>query len=136
MEGLPTPPNEDHLKSHASKKQHSNSKPVKAVHRGSKRATTHAHHPPSPSHESSHTHSSSDGRHKRVWKACERCRMKKTKVFLSLPRLSRCLSVNPLLTRATSVMESSLAKGVRMMDWFAPLVLERRRNTSNYLEGK
>jgi hypothetical protein len=22
-----------------------------------------------------------DGRHKRVWKACERCRMKKTKVW-------------------------------------------------------
>ena len=82
MEGLPTPPNEDHLKSGGPKRQHSHSKAVKAVHRTSKRASTHGH-PASPSQDS-HSHasaSSADGRHKRVWKACERCRMKKTKVI-------------------------------------------------------
>jgi hypothetical protein len=79
MEGLPTPPNEDHLRSQGPKRQHSHSKAVKAVHRASKRATTHGH-PASPAPDA-HSHvSSADGRHKRVWKACERCRMKKTKV--------------------------------------------------------
>lgn len=66
MSGLPTPPMEDH-KSHISKKQLS--KPSKSLSRTSKRSTS--------SHE--HTSVVLDGRHKRVWKACERCRMKKTK---------------------------------------------------------
>lgn len=81
MESLPTPPSEDILKSQGPKRQHSNSKAVKAVHRVSKRASTHGH-PASPATTDSHsrTSSSADGRHKRVWKACERCRMKKTKV--------------------------------------------------------
>ncbi|KAH8780822.1 hypothetical protein BGZ57DRAFT_941307 [Hyaloscypha finlandica] len=65
MSGLPTPPMEDH-KSYQSRKV---SKPSKPVNRSSKRSNS--------SHE--HTSVVIDGRHKRVWKACERCRMKKTK---------------------------------------------------------
>merc|ERR1712000_766303 len=63
--GLPSPPLDDN-KSHLSRKM---SKPSKSLNRSSKRSG------------SSHEHSSVvlDGRHKRVWKACERCRMKKTK---------------------------------------------------------
>ncbi|KAK3330913.1 hypothetical protein B0H66DRAFT_81191 [Apodospora peruviana] len=98
MEGLPTPPNEDHLKSQASKKQHSHSKPVKAVHRGSKRASTHVH-PPSPAQEI-HAHSVADGRHKRVWKACERCRMKKTKCDGEFP-CKRCKDDGLVCTAGT-----------------------------------
>ena len=81
MEGLPTPPNEDSLRLQAPKRQHSNSKAVKAVHRASKRASTHGH-PTSPTQDGHphHAPAGADGRHKRVWKACERCRMKKTKV--------------------------------------------------------
>ncbi|KAH7317844.1 hypothetical protein BKA65DRAFT_109063 [Rhexocercosporidium sp. MPI-PUGE-AT-0058] len=63
--GLPSPPLEDN-KSHISRKM---SKPSKSLNRSSKRS--------SPSHE--HSSVVLDGRHKRVWKACERCRMKKTK---------------------------------------------------------
>lgn len=96
MESLPTPPSEDILKSQGPKRQHSHSKAVKAVHRVSKRASTHGH-PASPATTDSHSHTSSsaDGRHKRVWKACERCRMKKTKVCLGC----FCILENHQLTR-------------------------------------
>jgi len=67
MSGLPTPPMEDH-KSYQSRKVSKSSKPVN---RSSKRSNS--------LHE--HTSVVIDGRHKRVWKACERCRMKKTKVW-------------------------------------------------------
>ncbi|KAI9050578.1 hypothetical protein LZ554_005739 [Drepanopeziza brunnea f. sp. 'monogermtubi'] len=62
---LPSPPLDDN-KSIASRKI---SKPSKSLNRSSKRSS------------SSLEPSSAllDGRHKRVWKACERCRMKKTK---------------------------------------------------------
>ncbi|KAH8776264.1 hypothetical protein F5883DRAFT_698610 [Diaporthe sp. PMI_573] len=63
MNGMPTPPNEDH------------------------NSNTHAH-PPSPSVDT-HQHSIADGWHKRVWKACERCRMKKTKCDREFP-CKRC----------------------------------------------
>ena len=77
MDGLPTPPNEELVRPHGLKKPHAASKSIKTVHRTLKRTTPHGH-PPSPSRDS---HSiQGDGRHKRVWKACERCRMKKTKV--------------------------------------------------------
>ncbi|KAK3394286.1 hypothetical protein B0H63DRAFT_42066 [Podospora didyma] len=99
MESLPTPPNEEHLKSQSSKRQHSSSKTVKTVHRGSKRATIHAHHPPSPSHDSQ-SHSGGDGRHKRVWKACERCRMKKTKCDGEFP-CKRCKDDGLVCTAGT-----------------------------------
>lgn len=66
---------------HATKKGSSGAKSTKPSHRTSKRASTstahsHLHSPISPDS----AHSMTDGRHKRVWKACERCRMKKTKV--------------------------------------------------------
>lgn len=66
MSNLPTPPLEETLKSHQVRKSTKQSKPIS---RTSKRAST------------SHEHGAVviDGRHKRVWKACERCRMKKTK---------------------------------------------------------
>ncbi|RDW77116.1 hypothetical protein BP6252_05169 [Coleophoma cylindrospora] len=63
MSGLPTPPMEDHPTRRAKVSS------SKSAHRSSKRAST------------THDHGAViiDGRHKRVWKACERCRMKKTK---------------------------------------------------------
>ncbi|KAM7213079.1 hypothetical protein V8F06_011554 [Rhypophila decipiens] len=102
MEGLPTPPNEDHhvkTSQTSSKKHHSNSKSVKAVHRVTKRSTTNAHHPPSPQ-ESHSSHSAADGRHKRVWKACERCRMKKTKCDGEFP-CKRCKDDGLVCTAGT-----------------------------------
>jgi hypothetical protein len=72
---IPSPPTEDAGYKPARK----SSKTSKSAHRASKRigttgvisAATSMAEPHSPT---------SDGRHKRVWKACERCRMKKTKV--------------------------------------------------------
>ncbi|RDW64133.1 hypothetical protein BP5796_10635 [Coleophoma crateriformis] len=63
MSGLPTPPMEDHPT------RRTKVSSSKSAHRSSKRAST------------THDHGAViiDGRHKRVWKACERCRMKKTK---------------------------------------------------------
>ncbi|KAK3191087.1 Fluconazole resistance protein 1, partial [Lecanicillium sp. MT-2017a] len=65
---LPSPPAEENK----AKKN----KSVKPNHRASKRASNAAatHH-----HEHIASASGMDSRHKRVWKACERCRMKKTK---------------------------------------------------------
>lgn len=84
---LPSPPTEELVKpSTISAKRHSSKsgKSTKPSHRTSKRASTstaahsHLHSPISPDSQSAH--SVADSRHKRVWKACERCRMKKTKV--------------------------------------------------------
>ena len=47
-------------------------------HRSAAKRTSIHSHPPSP-HDN---HAMGDGRHKRVWKACERCRMKKTKAII------------------------------------------------------
>jgi hypothetical protein len=86
---LPSPPAED-PKSALSRK--SSSKSAKPVHRVAKRAgssnsaSTHHH-----DHVTSGT--GMDGRHKRVWKACERCRMKKTKVRFVLIAPGTCLSI-------------------------------------------
>ncbi|TVY82019.1 Fluconazole resistance protein [Lachnellula suecica] len=66
MSGLPTPPIEDQKSQHMRRQS---SKVSKSLSRSSKRTTI--------SHE--HNPIAMDGRHKRVWKACERCRMKKTK---------------------------------------------------------
>jgi len=131
MESLPTPPNEDHLKPQSFKRPHSGSKTVKTVHRVSKRASTHGH-PPSPSTDS-HSHSVGDGRHKRVWKACERCRMKKTKVRHHILIISPTFTL--VLIETLSVMESFLVRGVRTMGWSALLARGKRPSTSNYREG-
>lgn len=132
---LPTPPTEDNHKSFAARKPHSSSKSVKAVHKSPKRASAHSH-PSPPAHDSPLSHSVSDGRHKRVWKACERCRMKKTKVWChwllwsSRLRCPWALSLTP-----KSATESSLARGVRTTVLSARQGLGKRRNTSNYQEG-
>lgn len=87
--GMPPPPVEINMKPAPAptaprKSSGGVSKSVKPINRSAKksaqhlsRSPVHDHHhhgPPSPS--------GMDSRHKRVWKACERCRMKKTKVRL------------------------------------------------------
>ncbi|KAK3310801.1 uncharacterized protein B0T15DRAFT_50623 [Chaetomium strumarium] len=98
MDSLPTPPNEELAsRPQASKRSHAGSKPVKTIHRPLKRTSTHTH-PPSPARD---THSQNgDGRHKRVWKACERCRMKKTKCDGEFP-CKRCKDDGLICTAGT-----------------------------------
>lgn len=84
---LPSPPLDGQHKPHqtTAKRPSPGAKPTKPAHRVTKRSSTsmsHSHiHSPIPS-DSQSTHSMADARHKRVWKACERCRMKKTKVII------------------------------------------------------
>lgn len=68
---LPSPPAEEN------KAKKTAGKSTKPNNRASKRANSAsaAHH-----HDVLAGAAGMDGRHKRVWKACERCRMKKTKV--------------------------------------------------------
>lgn len=84
---LPSPPAEEAKAALSRKSTSSSTKSTKLAHRISKRAgstgnAAHAHH-----HEQVTQGAGMDSRHKRVWKACERCRMKKTKVRLALIRL-------------------------------------------------
>ncbi|KAL2262145.1 hypothetical protein VTK26DRAFT_2345 [Humicola hyalothermophila] len=96
MDTLPTPPSEDLAKFQGVKRQHSAGKPVKRV---IKRTSTLARHStPSPVTDSHSQHS--DGRHKRVWKACERCRMKKTKCDGEFP-CKRCKDDGLVCTAGT-----------------------------------
>lgn len=118
---------EDHKSHHLARKP---SKATKQSSRASKRTTS--------SHE--HGPMAIDGRHKRVWKACERCRMKKTKVAIYhyASHLSvdlGCLITHSLTNSLLSVMESRPVNAAKMTGWFAQLEAERRRNSNNYLEG-
>ncbi|KAJ4298627.1 Fluconazole resistance protein 1 [Collariella sp. IMI 366227] len=97
MDGLPTPPNEDLTRANGPKRTHSIPKSVKTVHRPLKRTSTHGH-PSSPARDTHSQHS--DGRHKRVWKACERCRMKKTKCDGEFP-CKRCKDDGLICTAGT-----------------------------------
>ncbi|RKK65419.1 hypothetical protein BFJ69_g16300 [Fusarium oxysporum] len=74
---LPSPPAEDHKSTLSRKSTLSSTKSIKPVHRTSKQASSNA----ATVHHYDHvTHTTGmDSRYKRVWKACERCRMKKTK---------------------------------------------------------
>ncbi|KAG6019573.1 hypothetical protein E4U19_007060 [Claviceps sp. Clav32 group G5] len=81
---LPSPPAEEH-KSGAPKKSSCGSKSAKSTGRVSKRAIGAAHH----HHDHLANVVGTDGRQKRVWKACERCRMKKTKCDGEFP-CKRC----------------------------------------------
>lgn len=97
---LPTPPREDGAKPY--KKSSTSSKVVKSAQRNPHKR---------PSATSSHSSSSlstphhadgqlGDGRHKRVWKACERCRMKKTKCDGEFP-CKRCKDDGLVCTAGT-----------------------------------
>ncbi len=136
---IPTPPYEEHHghpgRPQGSRKTHPSSKAAKPVHRASKRASTHPHSHPSPPHHDGHI--MTDGRHKRVWKACERCRMKKTKVRTSSPlRLRLCAAFLCLLICRLSVMESFPVNGVKTTVWCVQQGHARRWSISSCPKGK
>ncbi|KAI1320320.1 hypothetical protein F5Y16DRAFT_390093 [Xylariaceae sp. FL0255] len=101
--GIPTPPMDEHhntVKSSTSRRSTvPGTKSVKPIHRGTKRSATQAH---SPAHDHAplSPHGSMDSRHKRVWKACERCRMKKTKCDGEFP-CKRCKDDGLVCTAGT-----------------------------------
>ncbi|KAI1263743.1 hypothetical protein F5Y18DRAFT_115044 [Xylariaceae sp. FL1019] len=104
--GIPTPPIEDTMKVSTTqilsrRSTGSNTKSVKPIHRGTKRSAT-SHHAHSPVHDHSPTSPNAgiDSRHKRVWKACERCRMKKTKCDGEFP-CKRCKDDGLVCTAGT-----------------------------------
>ena len=74
---IPTPPTDEN--GHKPARKSSSSKASKSSHRASKRIGGTSIISAATSHSEPHS-PTADSRHKRVWKACERCRMKKTKV--------------------------------------------------------
>lgn len=138
MDSLPTPPNEEHQKpSMMSRKSSGSSKAVKQIHRASKRASNpHVHaHPPSPVSDTHSHHTVADGRHKRVWKACERCRMKKTKVIIYHFLFHDFVVDSQHALTRHSAMESSRVSVVRTTVSCVQPGQGKRPNTSNYHEG-
>ncbi|KAH8882662.1 hypothetical protein GQ53DRAFT_665490 [Thozetella sp. PMI_491] len=102
MNGLPTPPipSEEHFRSH-----HHAHGMKRSHHSSSSKSSSSAHHhhhhqPPTPPTESHTSHAVADVRHKRVWKACERCRMKKTKCDGEFP-CKRCKDDGLVCTAGT-----------------------------------
>lgn len=98
---LPTPPMEDSGKVGTGARRNitTSTKSVKPVHRNSKRASQTSH---SPVHDHSplSEHGANMDRHKRVWKACERCRQKKTKCDGEFP-CKRCKDDGLVCTAGT-----------------------------------
>ena len=130
--GVPSPSVEEHHKTSLSRKSTaSSSKSVKPTHRSAKRAgsgAASAHH-----HDHHAGGHGTEGRHKRVWKACERCRMKKTKVIeLPIYLSSITIVTNKLVT---SVMGNSRVNVARMMVLSVLPAYGKRSNTNNYREG-
>ncbi|KAH9889166.1 hypothetical protein F4778DRAFT_393507 [Xylariomycetidae sp. FL2044] len=104
--GIPTPPIEENMKSitavpATSRKSTggSNTKSVKPIHRTAKRSANPHTHSPVHDHAPLSPHAM-DSRHKRVWKACERCRMKKTKCDGEFP-CKRCKDDGLVCTAGT-----------------------------------
>ncbi|KAI4860650.1 hypothetical protein F4820DRAFT_98411 [Hypoxylon rubiginosum] len=99
--GIPTPPVEDSMKPTVSRRSTASStKSVKPIHRGGKRAANHLSHSPIHDHPPPLSPHAIDNRHKRVWKACERCRMKKTKCDGEFP-CKRCKDDGLVCTAGT-----------------------------------
>ena len=71
-----------------------------------------------------------DRRHKRAWKACQRCRLKKTKVR---PDTSDMRSSNLI---AYSAMNNRLAKDVRTMAWSVPRATRRELSSNQSQKGE
>ncbi|KAI0203228.1 hypothetical protein F4808DRAFT_35652 [Astrocystis sublimbata] len=102
--GIPTPPTEENnmkISAQAATRRGTapNTKSVKPISRGTKRSATHLAHSPARDHAPPSPHGS-DNRHKRVWKACERCRMKKTKCDGEFP-CKRCKDDGLVCTAGT-----------------------------------
>ncbi|OTA99991.1 hypothetical protein M426DRAFT_245740 [Hypoxylon sp. CI-4A] len=101
--GMPTPPVEDNMKTTATASRRStasSNKSVKPIHRGGKRASNPHTHSPTHEHAPPLSPHAIDNRHKRVWKACERCRMKKTKCDGEFP-CKRCKDDGLVCTAGT-----------------------------------
>ncbi|KAH8662029.1 hypothetical protein BX600DRAFT_308705 [Xylariales sp. PMI_506] len=96
---IPTPPMEDGVKPSGPRKSTASStKSVKPIHRNSKRSAGHASHSPVHDHAPTSPHAAHMDRHKRVWKACERCR--KTKCDGEFP-CKRCKDDGLVCTAGT-----------------------------------
>ncbi|KAI1077558.1 hypothetical protein F5B20DRAFT_268505 [Whalleya microplaca] len=103
--GIPTPPVEENNNNRKTptatsrRSTSSSTKSVKPIHRATKRSANHLAHSPVHDHVPLSPHAA-DSRHKRVWKACERCRMKKTKCDGEFP-CKRCKDDGLVCTAGT-----------------------------------